>query len=131
MTTSNQSNAAAVRAFRVLETLAQAGSPLSMTDLVNTLGLPKQTGALDPDQQVRVIENAGFDPKKLLDRSFLDKFIQQFLVNTGMQPSSVGGGSDAGSLALSILSGGGGGGGNVPSLDLSFLASGTGVNLLA
>jgi IclR family acetate operon transcriptional repressor len=43
MSTSNQSNAAAVRAFRVLETLAQAGRPLSMTDLVDALELPKQT----------------------------------------------------------------------------------------
>ncbi|SEK08589.1 IclR family transcriptional regulator [Paraburkholderia diazotrophica] len=43
MSTSNQSNAAAVRAFRVLETLAEAGQPLSMMDLVNALGLPKQT----------------------------------------------------------------------------------------
>jgi len=41
--TSNQANAAAVRAFRVLETLAEAGRPLTMTDLVNALGLPKQT----------------------------------------------------------------------------------------
>lgn len=40
---SNQSNAAAVRAFRVLETLAQAGRPLAMMDLVQALGLPKQT----------------------------------------------------------------------------------------
>jgi IclR family transcriptional regulator, acetate operon repressor len=43
MTTSNQSNAAAVRAFRVLETLASAGRPMSMTELVDALGLPKQT----------------------------------------------------------------------------------------
>ncbi|MFX1765380.1 IclR family transcriptional regulator [Paraburkholderia sp. A1RI-2L] len=43
MSTSNQSNAAAVRAFRVLETLAEAGRPLSMMDLVQALGLPKQT----------------------------------------------------------------------------------------
>ena len=43
MSTSNQSNAAAVRAFRVLETLAEAGAPLSMTDLVHALQLPKQT----------------------------------------------------------------------------------------
>ncbi|AOB31512.1 IclR family transcriptional regulator [Bordetella sp. H567] len=43
MTNWNQSNAAAVRAFRVLETLASAGRPLSMTELVDTLGLPKQT----------------------------------------------------------------------------------------
>jgi DNA-binding IclR family transcriptional regulator len=41
--TSNQSNAAAVRAFRVLETLAEANRPLSMTELVDSLGLPKQT----------------------------------------------------------------------------------------
>src|SRR5689334_13144882 len=43
MTASNQSNAAAIRAFRVLEALAAAGEPLSMTDLVRALGLPKQT----------------------------------------------------------------------------------------
>jgi DNA-binding IclR family transcriptional regulator len=43
MSASNQSNAAAVRAFRVLETLAAAGRPLSMTELVAALGLPKQT----------------------------------------------------------------------------------------
>jgi Transcriptional regulator len=43
VTTSNQSNAAAVRAFRVLETLAEASGPLSMTDLVHALELPKQT----------------------------------------------------------------------------------------
>src|SRR6201996_4387362 len=43
MSTSNQSNAAAERAFRVLETPAQAGHPLSMSDLVESLGLPKQT----------------------------------------------------------------------------------------
>jgi DNA-binding IclR family transcriptional regulator len=40
---SNQSNAAAVRAFRVLEVLAAARNPLSLTDLVTALGLPKQT----------------------------------------------------------------------------------------
>jgi DNA-binding IclR family transcriptional regulator len=43
MSTSNQSNAAAVRAFRVLEILADAGRPLSMTDLVDAIDLPKQT----------------------------------------------------------------------------------------
>lgn len=43
MSASNQSNAAAVRAFRVLEALARAGRPLSMMELANTLELPKQT----------------------------------------------------------------------------------------
>ncbi|WP_207002881.1 IclR family transcriptional regulator [Trinickia mobilis] len=43
MSTSNQSNAAAVRAFRVLETLAGAQRPLALTELVQALGLPKQT----------------------------------------------------------------------------------------
>lgn len=43
MSASNQSNAAAVRAFRVLETLARAGRPLSMMELAHTLDLPKQT----------------------------------------------------------------------------------------
>ena len=40
---SNQSNAAAVRAFRVLEALAAAEQPLSLTELVAVLELPKQT----------------------------------------------------------------------------------------
>lgn len=43
MSTSNQSNAAAVRAFRVLETLAEANRPLALAELVEALGLPKQT----------------------------------------------------------------------------------------
>lgn len=43
MSASNQSNAAAVRAFRVLEALARAGRPLSMMELASTLELPKQT----------------------------------------------------------------------------------------
>jgi len=43
VSTSNQSNAAAVRAFRVLEILAAAGQPLSLTDLVDVIELPKQT----------------------------------------------------------------------------------------
>jgi hypothetical protein len=112
-----------------LTTMQLLGNATLSAVTLGALGLPAQTGALDPDQQVRVIENAGFDPKKLLDRSFLDKFIQQFLVNTGMQQSSAGG-SDPGSLALSILSGGSGSD-SVPSLDLSFLANGSSVNLLA
>ncbi|CDY77037.1 Transcriptional regulator, IclR family [Caballeronia glathei] len=43
MSVSNQSNAAAVRAFRVLEVLGEADRPLSLNDIVNALGLPKQT----------------------------------------------------------------------------------------
>ena len=114
-----------------LTTMQLLGNATLSAVTLGALGLPAQTGALDPDQQVRVIENAGFDPKKLLDRSFLDKFIQQFLVNTGMQQGSTGSGSDPGSLALSILSGGSGGGDATPSLDLSFLANGSSFNLLA
>jgi hypothetical protein len=114
-----------------LTTIQLLGNKTLSAVTLGALGLPAQTGALDPDQQVRTIENAGFDPKKLLDRSFLDTFIQQFLVNAGMQQSAAGGGSDPGSLALAIVGGGSGGGSAVPSLDLSFLANGAGVNLLA
>lgn len=40
---SNQSNAAALRAFRVLEILAEADRPLILADLVDRIELPKQT----------------------------------------------------------------------------------------
>lgn len=40
---SNQSNAAALRAFRILEILAEADKPLALTDIVSHIELPKQT----------------------------------------------------------------------------------------
>lgn len=40
---SNQSNGAAVRAFRVLEVVAAAPDGCSLTDVVDAVGLPKQT----------------------------------------------------------------------------------------
>jgi DNA-binding IclR family transcriptional regulator len=40
---SNQSNAAALRAFRVLEILAEADKPLVLADIVGRIELPKQT----------------------------------------------------------------------------------------
>lgn len=40
---SNQSNAAALRAFRILEILAEAEKPLALTDIVSHIELPKQT----------------------------------------------------------------------------------------
>jgi IclR family acetate operon transcriptional repressor len=40
---SNQSNAAAVRAFRILEILCAAGAPMTLAEIVAAIGLPKQT----------------------------------------------------------------------------------------
>ena len=39
----SQENSAALRAFRVLETLAESSRPLSLAELVDTIELPKQT----------------------------------------------------------------------------------------
>jgi hypothetical protein len=39
-------------------------------------------------QQLAALTNAHFDPTKLLDRNFLNKFINQFLANAGLQQSS-------------------------------------------
>lgn len=40
---SNQANSAAIRAFRILEILAEAKGPLSLPDLVDAIELPKPT----------------------------------------------------------------------------------------
>ncbi|VVE06849.1 Transcriptional regulator KdgR [Pandoraea morbifera] len=40
---SNQSNAAAVRAFRILEILSASGAPMTLAEIVAAIGLPKQT----------------------------------------------------------------------------------------
>ncbi len=40
---SNHSNAAAVRAFRILEILSMAEEPLPLAAIVQEIGLPKQT----------------------------------------------------------------------------------------
>lgn len=40
---STQANAAAVRAFRLIDILAKAGKPLSLTEIVDEIDLPKQT----------------------------------------------------------------------------------------
>ena len=40
---SNQENSAALRAFRILEILSEAGRPLALAEIVSQLELPKQT----------------------------------------------------------------------------------------
>ncbi|MBV9522784.1 MAG: DUF1217 domain-containing protein, partial [Alphaproteobacteria bacterium] len=150
-------NAAAVTANASAGTLATIqllGDRTLSAVTLGALGLPAETGALDPNQQIQILTNAGFDPKKLLDPKYLHQFIEQFLINSGQQqsaqgtdPASVGlaaltgitsgGGTDPGSVALTLLSGitssgdaSGGGNGTVP-LDISFLAHGSSINLLA
>ena len=39
----NQENSAALRTFRILETLAKSSRPLSLTEIVDQIDLPKQT----------------------------------------------------------------------------------------
>jgi hypothetical protein len=45
-----------------------------------TLGLPLAFGALDVKQQQQMLEKRNFDPAKLADAAFLDKFVDRFLV---------------------------------------------------
>lgn len=40
---SSQSNAAAIRSFRIIEIISQAREPVSMAEIVTQIGLPKQT----------------------------------------------------------------------------------------
>ena len=89
------------------------------------LGLPVQTGALDPTQQVAALQRANFDPSKLTDPSFLNTFIQQFLANAGQQSGATG--TSLADVALAALnnSEAGNGGDPIP-LDLSALAIDTG-----
>jgi hypothetical protein len=86
------------------------------------LGLPASVGGLSVSQQLAALTNAHFDPTKLLDRNFLNKFINQFLANAGLQQSS----SSSDPLAALIQPVGDGT--NIPDLsippagvDLSFL----------
>ncbi len=52
------------------------------------LGLPDAVGALTVAQQQAAMTNAGFDPAKLTDRTFLNQFIDRFLANAGLAQAS-------------------------------------------
>jgi hypothetical protein len=52
------------------------------------LGLPDAVGALSVAQQQYAMTNAGFDPTKLVDPTFLNQFINRFLANAGLAQSS-------------------------------------------
>jgi hypothetical protein len=91
------------------------------------LGFPASVGGLSVSQQLAALSNAHFDPTKLLDRNFLNKFINQFLANAGLQQSS----SSSDPLAALIQPVGDGT--NIPDLsippagvDLSFLSGNSG-----
>jgi hypothetical protein len=52
------------------------------------LGLPDAVGALSVPQQQTAMTNAGFDPTKLTDPTFLKQFINRFLANAGLAQSN-------------------------------------------
>ncbi len=125
-----------------ISTIQVLGNPTLSAVTLGALGLPAQTGALDPSQQEQILANAGFDPSKLTDPTFLKQFINQFLANVSLQNGSsdpllalFGGGNGSGSSSdpsLALFGGGGGGGGDgtIP-IDLSFLTNGGNLNILA
>jgi hypothetical protein len=105
-----------------LSTVQLLGNATLAAVTYGALGLPASVGALSVSQQLAALKNAHFDPTKLLDRSFLDKFINQFLANAGLQQSS------SSSDPLAALMRPVGDGTNIPDLsippagvDLSFL----------
>jgi hypothetical protein len=52
------------------------------------LGLPDAVGALSVSQQQTAMKNAGFDPAKLIDPTYLGQFINRFLANAGLAQSN-------------------------------------------
>jgi hypothetical protein len=52
------------------------------------LGLPDAVGALSVEQQQAAMKNAGFDPAKLIDPTYLGQFINRFLANAGLAQSN-------------------------------------------
>jgi hypothetical protein len=86
------------------------------------LGLPDAVGALSVAQQQTAMKNAGFDPAKLVDPTFLNQFINRFLANAGLAQSN------ASSDPLAALFQAGTGGYTIPDpttpptgVDLNFL----------
>jgi hypothetical protein len=118
---------AASPSLGTISTLQLLGNATLAAVTYGALGLPASVGGLPVSQQLAALTNAHFDPTKLLDRSFLNKFINQFLANAGLQQSS------SSSNPLAGLFQPVGNGTNIPDLsipptgvDLSFLNSKSG-----
>lgn len=106
-----------------ISTIELLGNPTLSAVTLGALGLPAQTGALDPTEQEQLIANTGFDPNRLTDPTYLKQFVNQFLANAGQQAGITGTG--AADVALAALQAGSGASGPTP-IDLSFLAIGSG-----
>lgn len=50
-----------------------------------TEGLPVQFAALEPDQQLKLLERKGVDPAKFRDPAFVEKYISRYLVLNELQ----------------------------------------------
>ncbi|HEX3499783.1 MAG TPA: DUF1217 domain-containing protein [Stellaceae bacterium] len=93
----NQFKQSLVASVQTLAASASAGSISTLQILSNAtlaavtrgaLGLPDAVGALSVPQQQTAMTNAGFDPSKLTDPTFLGQFINRFLANAGLAQSN-------------------------------------------
>jgi hypothetical protein len=81
-------NLAASPSLGTISTLQILGNATLSAVTRIALGLPDAVGALSVTQQQTALKRAGFDPTKLVDRNFLNRFINQFLSNAGLAQSS-------------------------------------------
>jgi hypothetical protein len=79
---------AATPSTGTISTLQILGNATLSAVTRGALGLPDAAGALSVSQEQTALKNAGFDPAKLLDKDFLNQFIDRFLANAGLAQSS-------------------------------------------
>lgn len=77
-------NLTATPSLGTISTLQILGNATLSAVTRGALGLPDSVGALTAAQQQAALKNAAFDPTKLVDRSFLNHFINRFLANAGL-----------------------------------------------
>lgn len=72
-----------------LKTIPQVlSNKVSARVVREALGLPLAFGALDVQQQIAMLKSKGFDPAKLAEPKFLDRFIDRFLTSVDRQTSA-------------------------------------------
>jgi len=71
-----------------ISTLQILGNATLQAVTLGALGLPAAVGGLPVSQQQTALTNAGFDPTKLSDPTFVKQFVDRFLANAGLQQSS-------------------------------------------
>src|SRR3546814_17827033 len=81
---STQSNAAAIRAFRIIEIISEAREPMSLVQIVEKIDLPKQT----VHRLLKQLEGAWIVTRNIPDRRYYcSSRVRKMSVNMLMPPS--------------------------------------------